>query len=110
MSSCNLLYLLYLLLSKVRFDEGELLVVLVLRHAPALPVGAQLSPTALAQCKNVAEHEGWVHIDEVEYKGCGKSAIEVRKLIRFWLVSGEGKLQWFQEGQVGLTMLQFTSS
>ena len=70
-----------------------------MRHAPALPVGAQLSPTALAQCKNVAEHEGWVHIDEVEYKGCGKSAIEVRKLIRFWLVGGEGKLQWFQEGQ-----------
>ena len=74
------------------------MVVLVLRHAPALPLGAQLSPTALAQCKNVAEHEGWVHIDEVEYKGCGKSAIEVRKLIRFWLVSGEAERSFFGLG------------
>ena len=50
------------------------------------------------KCKSTAEHSGWVYIDEVEYKGCGKSAIEVRKLIRFFLKSLDGQLEWFYEG------------
>eukprot|EP01048_Picozoa_sp_COSAG05_P018277 COSAG05_NODE_2646_length_2806_cov_34.581455_1_plen_460_part_10 len=51
----------------------------------------------MSRCKGLAKRSGWLHLDEVTSKGCGSSKIEIRKFVRRWLESGEGKIGWFQE-------------